>query len=448
MRSSFVFSLTLLLAFWFSCPLAIVPHGTPSAGMAIGLVLCLVMLAVRQGRRQGRDLWDWRWGAPLLGLIGLVAIQAANPSHQLSMGSGWLVPIDHVRFLPRSVDRMATLGALLLLGAYAVSFWLSRALLRDTGSRMTFLGVQAAGGLAMAAFMHAQYRHGPDGALYAVTGVFVNPNHYAAYVNLLWPVCWLWGWERIVQSRRSGSGQAVVGVALCLAGVGMSLSLALSNSHMGMLVAMAAVVGIVAHEGWSIVRPHWRTCKAAISMSAAVLAVGAAAGMWLTGWGGAAGRMAAMVFDAARSRTAIYPAVWRMWGDRWFSGVGAGAFEWAFPFYQPHAVPGFFRHAHNDFLQMVAELGVVGTLLVLWTVYQMMTVPSRDDSGEAGAVGSIGMPVSMTARERWGLVLALAGLGLHAMVDFPLRAPAICLLAAAWVGVAGGQLAFHREPKH
>ncbi len=118
----------------------------------------------------------------------------------------------------------------------------------------------------------------------------------------------------------------------------------------------------------------------------------------------------------------------RLISDRWVAGSGAGTFSEVFPYYQPSDIPGFFRHAHNEYFQILAEFGLVGTVLLGSTLVMMWFLPavrgrSYFDLGRWG---------------RYCLSLALLGVALHSLVDFRLRAPVICMLVASFMGIGGG----------
>jgi O-antigen ligase len=71
-------------------------------------------------------------------------------------------------------------------------------------------------------------------------------------------------------------------------------------------------------------------------------------------------------------------------------------------------IPGiwWYREAHNDYLQILAETGVVGILLAIWAVARVLTSVRGDP---------------------W-LVAATAGVFMHSFVDFGLQIPAIVAL--------------------
>ena len=118
--------------------------------------------------------------------------------------------------------------------------------------------------------------------------------------------------------------------------------------------------------------------------------------------------------------------------DRPWLGHGGGTFATAFA---PHKQPGLSQHwdhAHNDYVQVAADMGLPGLLLWLgvgiasaWRAVQLLR---QRQSPEALGIGA-------------AVVLACISLGLHTIVDFNLHIPAnaltfTVLLAAVWAAAA------------
>ncbi|WP_119394254.1 O-antigen ligase family protein [Salinibius halmophilus] len=109
----------------------------------------------------------------------------------------------------------------------------------------------------------------------------------------------------------------------------------------------------------------------------------------------------------------------------WLTGTGAGSFYSTFPNYQPAVYFGFYDHAHNDYLQFVAELGapVVLMLLVMliaiaWQQLTAMTKRGRLERGAAFA----------------GL-MAIIYMAFHSTVDFSMQAPAGMLIFMCFISL-------------
>src|SRR5207244_7059784 len=126
-------------------------------------------------------------------------------------------------------------------------------------------------------------------------------------------------------------------------------------------------------------------------------------------------------------------------------GVGLGAYKDIFFRYQPAALgPGkiYFPYAHNDLLQLVVELGLVGGVLVLfamWRAGRDLAVAHLLRAGQCPASGARGEPARPTHPYRIGIASgALAGalaLVFHSTFDFSARLPAVGILGAACVAL-------------
>jgi O-Antigen ligase len=122
--------------------------------------------------------------------------------------------------------------------------------------------------------------------------------------------------------------------------------------------------------------------------------------------------------------------------DIGFLGFGPGTFRVAFPLYNElSAAPaaGFWRFLHEDYLQTALEWGWLGS--ALWAVVFF--------GGIMVAVRHCRSPDVRSWTRRRNLllplvVIALAGVALHALVDFPLQIASIQLYVATYLGLCWG----------
>ncbi len=124
-------------------------------------------------------------------------------------------------------------------------------------------------------------------------------------------------------------------------------------------------------------------------------------------------------------------------------GFGPGTFRVAFPYLMPYAgekLGGVWRFLHQDYLQTVLEWGYAGT--PLWALLF--------GCGIVTAVRALRGPRAeeWTPRRRLLLplvLLALATVLLHALVDFPLQIASIQLYVATYLGICWGSARWPRE---
>jgi O-antigen ligase len=118
------------------------------------------------------------------------------------------------------------------------------------------------------------------------------------------------------------------------------------------------------------------------------------------------------------------------------TGVGLGAFETAFPAYSHGDGSLSVSEAHNDYLQVVADGGLVGGILAVWFIVVAMRNAARGlrtrDPLRAGV--ALGAGVSIT------------GLLVHSFFDFNLQLPAHALLFLVFSAVVSHLGARVTEP--
>ena len=135
------------------------------------------------------------------------------------------------------------------------------------------------------------------------------------------------------------------------------------------------------------------------------------------------------------SRDEIAAGVLRMWEDFRWTGSGAGSFYSVFPAYKDGTIGNHYYHAHNDYLQFLAEGGPLGLLL-----------PG------AAVVLSLWAAITALRHRRHPLVRGMAfatlmgvtAILIHSTVDFNLQMPAnaamfMVLMGLAWVGSGVGR---------
>lgn len=112
-------------------------------------------------------------------------------------------------------------------------------------------------------------------------------------------------------------------------------------------------------------------------------------------------------------------------------GAGPGSWYVVFPRYRGGDLANFFDYAHNDYIQFVAESGVIGTLLltviVSWSlVVAMVAQYQRRDPLMRGLA--------------FASMMGITAILIHSSVDFNLQIPAnamlfMVLLAFAWIAL-------------
>jgi hypothetical protein len=155
-------------------------------------------------------------------------------------------------------------------------------------------------------------------------------------------------------------------------------------------------------------------------------------------------------------------------------GFGPGTFRVIFPYYQRalgDKVPETWRFLHEDYLQTLIEWGWVGGTLWALVFFGGIATGIRGMrrqqefwqtgkiNSQAGQPGTCSQRASCSRNSIWMWaqrrrlllplsLLALIGVAVHALVDFPLQIASIQLYAATFLGICWGSSAWTMEEAH
>ena len=207
--------------------------------------------------------------------------------------------------------------------------------------------------------------------------------------------------------------------------------------RMAQLIALLLVIAICLQFGPVLLRKLWRTKKNAILAGAIAILLA----MFALGWASHLEQplnrwqtLSQNVPNDARwlaSRVAISALP-----DIGFFGFGPGTFRVVFPFYNSVAInraPGAWRFLHEDYLQTALEWGWLGSGLWGLLFFGGMVIAIRRYKNPSAQ--------DWTPRRRLlqpFVILALAGVALHALLDFPLQIASVQLYVATYLGLCWG----------
>lgn len=269
----------------------------------------------------------------------------------------------------------------------------------------------------------------------SLTGTFVNRNHLSGYLEMIVPLAlglvlarmslMTFGVKGLKEKVLLWSSKGVLANVLILAGVVvMSLGIVLSRSRSGIVVLGFTVFLFFALSVYSYSRTGFRQPWVGRTVRTVFLAVAALAAVF--GIGSSIRRFG--LDDLLRADRPLYWAsTVEIARDFPVFGTGLGAYASAYGAYEKASSNEMeLRHAHNDYLEALAELGVVGTVLllgiVLYLAVQAFLVwrDRRNAQARGLALGGI---------------ISLAGAGVHAMTDFNLHVTANAVLFTVVLGL-------------
>jgi O-antigen ligase len=260
------------------------------------------------------------------------------------------------------------------------------------------------------------------------TGTYTNRDHFSGMLEMILPLSVMYGWS-ILRRRRENFEQSIwPAVNVCVVWALSALllvAIVYSLSRMGFFVALCSLFVIAALSfGPRLPSQNFRM------VSLTLLAVGTLAMFIFLPPDQLIERFAEMSASgkiSADTRLYFWKETLSLVGEfRWF-GCGLGGFESTFLKYQGIASAFRVEMAHNDYLQYMAELGLVGFSILV------------------AAIAGILIPVAkgiiqVTDENRRLLLVACAGsfmaIGVHSLVDFNLYIPANGMILAWIAGVA------------
>jgi O-antigen ligase len=162
-----------------------------------------------------------------------------------------------------------------------------------------------------------------------------------------------------------------------------------------------------------------------IWITVSVVALIAAASLFAN-FGAMAIRLQETTESGEWGRRAIWRDTWRMTRDFWLTGVGAGAFQRGMLVYQEGSRQFFFNQAHDEYLQLSAEGGL---LLVVPAAVALIAGVVRI----ARRLGADRTPIFWV---RAGAASGLIAVAVHGIWDMGLRTPANGVLFAVIAAIA------------
>ncbi len=426
--------------------------------VSLGIAIILFVVALLPRRYSGElapdgeftlHTWPRLVRFPLfwlgLALLTYILLGALNPAwERVSTGvTWWIETIPHIEWLPGSVkapfERMNAWRMLAIYGAawlLVCALWTS---LTRRNAAQTILTVVVVNGFVLSLIGILQKMTGTDSVLWLFKApvwyfhsTFIYKNHAGAYFNLIFVLTLGVGiWHHVRSLRRLERSSPAPVFAFGTVAVGACVFLSGSRTAM-ILLASYLIVALFIYLFW---RGRDRS-TASNPLVSAVLSFGAVTFIGASAYflnldhsideikdAFGSGRAAAI-----DSRVIARDATYELFQDRPLTGWGAGSFRHTFPMHQteyPEITRSggrelFWDHAHNDYVQGLAELGLIGicfpALALLWVVVKFCRL------------GALTNPAFLLLTLGFGLTLA------HSWVDFQLyNAAILTTFCASWI---------------
>jgi len=267
------------------------------------------------------------------------------------------------------------------------------------------------------------------------SGTFINPDHFAGFLELVLPLP--------LAFLLAGRIGVITRVVLAYAVLSILAGLAVTLSRGGWIAAGAGLAMLLA-----FLMCHRNHRWHALLLLVLLLAGGGIfTGHYFSKTIGYMRRVGKpdesgpSVVDTA-SRLQMWQTATAMWRDHFWLGVGPGLFDARFREYRPEAFQPRAQHAHNDYLELLADWGIIGGVIVLaglgiFVFGLVRTWPHvRRDENDFGS--------AMSSRYAFflGAISGLFALMVHSLVDFNLHIPSNVLAGVTVLGLVAANLRF------
>jgi O-antigen ligase len=405
----------------------VVPAQFAWSALGVSLAACLALLRAPRANR-ATVILTLLLGWMLLQLVplppALVLLLSPYRYHALQAARAAL-GLDPRAWMPLSAAPAATLAGLLFVVPAMAAFLAAGEMARWWAGRMWLVAapvlvlawLEAVLGLVQFFFMRMA-----GGAAASVSGTYAAYDHYAGFLEMAFPLAVMGALStrdsraRIPAALRTS---AMLAVAACLL-MGIFLSL----SRMGVVSTLTAAAGVLVALAFGLPgRRRW-LWLVPVAIPLLILVSLSTREMLL--------RFA----DLTATQDISKDVRVQIWTDtlhviaayRW-TGCGLGAFERGMYQFKTAAPTNTVDYAHNDYLQMTAELGIPGVLLLaalaVWVLGRTLRVV-----------------IFMHGSPNWALACGLLGafiaIAMHSLADFNLYVPANALAFAWLAGMSAG----------
>jgi O-antigen ligase len=413
------------------------------SALGISLASTLAVLCLPKPERAPGDAWGFTLMALLLGWMLFQLLPLPPGMVQRLSPARWSVVsaaraatgYDMHNWTALSVAPSATFGRLLDVIPAMAAFVAAREMAWWWRDRMwvavaPVIGVACfASILGLIQFYFNRIANGQGGL---VSGTYVSHNHFAGLVEMGFPVALMWAiatWRRGESALNRSVPSALWTATLLAIAACLLMGVIVSLSRMGFISTLveAALVLLTLLGSWFARNPaghglfHWGRWIIPVAVPLCVLVVLPPHELIQ--------RFADMAGNGdvtTRGRMEIWRETIQLASAYKWTGCGLGAYERGLYRYKNLAPTNTIDFAHNDYLQIVAELGIAGALLAgalgAWVLSRLLSVViwrRRARSWEL-AVGVLG---------------AVLALGVHSLADFNLYIPANALVFAWLCGV-------------
>lgn len=295
--------------------------------------------------------------------------------------------------------------------------------------------------LAMGISLYALYQflthsdrvwHFPVRFVGRASGTYISPNHLAGFLEMLLPLA--------LTYTLVGRGRAMTRIFLGYAALAIIVGIAVSGSRGSWAACILALMALFAVL---FLQPAHRLSAGLLLL---VLLGG---GLWAVAQTKLFHSRVNQTVIGGRVDMDVRLVLWdtavRMWRDHPWFGVGPGHYDHRYRGYRPSSVQLQPDYAHNDYLNLLADHGLIGSGIVLLGLGALGVGIVRIWKYVRRSENEFGLSLSDKFAFVLGATIALLALLIHATVDFNLQIPANAMLTVCLVALLSSHWRFATE---
>jgi O-antigen ligase/tetratricopeptide (TPR) repeat protein len=341
----------------------------------------------------GKKIYRIPGSLPLVLLLGFMMLQLLPLPAEIvrvispSMYEAYrpVLTIGGSEWIPLTINQRATLHEFLRIGSYALMYVLTVHLLSSHVWLKRTVHIVVVLGVTVALIAIIQKVQSP-GAIYGFRvptegtpfGPWVNPNQYAGFMEMLCPLAIaLFLYYRPRAERAETVREKIIAffsmpggnlhLIISVAAIIMALSVFVSLCRGGIIAITLSTFVFIAL--YSYARNQKSRTAFIVIICGVILAVSS------FGWGkisaefnnavGASGTISDGRFE-------IWATCWNLFRSYWVTGSGFGTFVDAFPGFRIDSGGLVYDHAHNDYIELLTDGGIIGFGLAAWFVLAVL----------------------------------------------------------------------------
>jgi O-antigen ligase len=269
------------------------------------------------------------------------------------------------------------------------------------------------------------------------SGTYISPNNFAGFLEMLLPLAA----ALVLVGRMKPVVRILLGYSALVMLVGMAVTFS-RGGWVAVVVALLVLLGTLIFH---------RNHRLPAFLLLAVLAVGGTVFVtnYLSQTLSYMRRVNTDLQDKPENvlnlRRGLWTAAEQMWRDHFWWGVGPAHYDYRFRDYRPENIQMSPDRAHNDYLNLLADWGATGGIIVLaglvtfgagWRKTWKYVRPAENDFGRG---------LSNRFAFFLGASAGLFALAIHSVVDFNLHIPANAILGVTLLALLSSNLRFATE---